>query len=115
MDLGRFELCLKVKDLQRSIDFYSKLGFRLVSSNLSSGWATLEYSNLVIALYQGHIDQNLLNFRGGDVFTIAAQIKQKGLKFKSDATIEEDGSAGAIIEDPDGNVIYFNTHPEEIE
>jgi len=56
-----------------------------------------------------------LNFRGGDVFTIAAQIKQKGLKFKSDAKIEQDGSAGAVIEDPDSNVIYFNTHPEELE
>ena len=115
MDLGRFELCLKVKDLQRSIDFYSKLGFRLVSSNLDSGWATLEYRNLVIALYQGHINQNLLNFRGGDVYAIAAELQEKGLKFKSDARIEQDGSAGAIIEDPDGNVIYFNTSPEEVE
>ena len=33
---------------------------------------------------------------------------------KTDAEIEPDNSAGANIEDPDGNRIYFNTHPDEI-
>jgi hypothetical protein len=64
-------------------------------------------------LYAGHIDSNLLNFRGGDVFAIAAELKKRGLEFSQDAYREADGSMGAIMKDPDGNVIYFNTFPEE--
>ncbi len=33
---------------------------------------------------------------------------------KSDAKKEPDGSIGATVEDPDGNLIYFNTHPNEL-
>ncbi|MFB0509173.1 MAG: VOC family protein [bacterium] len=113
IDLGRFELCLNVNDVHRSIDFYTKLGFRLISGDPGSGWAVMEYGNLKLALYQGHIAQNMLNFRGGDVSAIAARLKDKGMQLKSDAMSEKDGSMGAIIEDPDGNVIYFNTHPDE--
>lgn len=113
IELGRFELCLNVSNVHRSIDFYTKLGFRLVSGDPGSGWAVMECNNLRLALYQGHIAQNMLNFRGGDVSTIAARLKEKGMQLKSDAMVEKDGSIGAIIEDPDGNVIYFNTHPDE--
>ena len=115
INLGRFELCLNVKDINQSIDFYKKLGFEIVARDSASIWATVKYGNTMVALYRGCISKNILNFRGSDVFAVANALKESGLKFKRGPEIEEDGSAGAVIEDPDGNVIYFNTHPDEKE
>src|SRR5690606_14008059 len=79
LDLGWFEMCLNVADLSRSIEFYRKLGFRTVSENRGAGFAVIVNGDARLALYEGHIDGNLLNFRGGDVFAIAAELKRRGL------------------------------------
>lgn len=114
--LGRFEYCLNVADLAKSLEFYEKLGFEVIDSDIEAGFAVIKHHDCTLALYQGHIKSNMLNFRGGDVFKIATALKAQGLTFAEDARIEEDGSAGAVIHDPDGNLIYFNTAPgEEVE
>lgn len=113
LKLGWCELCLNVADLERSLGFYRKLGFNEIEVATDEGWAVLEHANLVLALYRGHIKENLINFRGGDVFKIAEELKSSGLELADEAHIEEDGSAGFTIRDPDGNAIYFNTHPGE--
>jgi catechol 2,3-dioxygenase-like lactoylglutathione lyase family enzyme len=121
INMGKFFLCLNVRDVKRSLAFYRKLGLTQVGGVVEEGWAMLGYHNLCLGLYQGHIEQNLLNFRGGDVFAIAAELKARGFKFKkeaereADAAREADGSDGAWLEDPDGNLIYFNTHADERE
>ena len=114
LNLGRFEYCLNVRDLQHSMNFYEKLGFKQAGGNPEEGWVVLEHNNLRLALYQGHIAGNLMNFRGGDVNEIARALKDRDLRMKMDAILESDGSMGATIEDPDGNLIYFNTHPDEV-
>lgn len=114
LDLGWLEVCFKVADLERSLDFYQKLDFTVIGADRQQGWAVLENEACRIALYQGHIDKNLLNFRGGDVYQIATRLKERGVPMAIDATEEPDGSVGAIVIDPDGNIIYFNTHPEEL-
>lgn len=111
--LGRFEFCLDVKDVRKSLGFYLKLGFKQTGGNLDEGWAIIKHGDCTLGLYQGHIGNNVLNFRGGDVFEIVNCLKEKGLTFEKDAHIESDKSAGAVIHDPDGNVIYFNTAPGE--
>lgn len=113
LNLGKFELCLNVGNLQRALDFYSKLDFENVGGEREQGWVVLEHSNLRLALYQGHIDRNMMNFRGGDAFLISKKLRERGLKMKTEAVMESDGSSGATIEDPDGNLIYFNTYPDE--
>ncbi len=113
LDLGWFELCLSVADIRRSLGFYEKLGFRRVAGNLDEGHVVIQQGDCRLALYQGYLDGNLLNFRGGDVFAIADALKRRGLAFKRDAFAESDGSAGALLEDPDGNEIYFVFHPGE--
>lgn len=65
MDLGEHFPCLDVRDLEQSIAFYEKLGFELVEDHRSESWAVLQHNNMVLCLYQGHIDTNLINFRGG--------------------------------------------------
>lgn len=113
INLGKFHLCLNVADLKRSLDFYAKLGLEQIGGDAGEGWAILAYGNLYLGLYEGHIGHNLLNFRGGDVFAVAASLKSRGMKMKADAAREADGSDGAWLEDPDGNLIYFNTGPDE--
>lgn len=115
MDLGEYHHCLNVEDLEASLDFYQKLGFQLLGDYREDKWAVLKHNNMVLALFQGHIIQNLINFRGGDIETIVKEGKAAGLEFSSPAAKEEDGSWGAEIKDPDGNVIYFNTYPDERE
>lgn len=115
MDLGEYFPCLNVKDLEASMVFYKKLNFKVTEDHSAEGWAILQHNNMVLCLYQGHIINNLINFRGGDIPSIVEEGKSAGLEFSKPAEQEADGSWGAEIIDPDGNVIYFNTFPEERE
>ena len=113
MNLGRFELCLNVADLMKSVEFYQDLGFVPIRGSMSDGWCVMASSVVTIALYEGHIPVNQLNFRGQDVFSLAKELESKGLKFITKANIEPDGSMGAVLVDPDGNQIYLNTSVDE--
>jgi catechol 2,3-dioxygenase-like lactoylglutathione lyase family enzyme len=115
MDLGEHYPCLKVEDLQRSIEFYLKLNFRLIEDHRAENWAVLQHNNMALCLYQGHIERNLINFRGGDIEAIHSEASARGLEFSKPAERHPDGSWSAELRDPDGNVIYFNTFPEERE
>ena len=115
MDLGEHYPCLNVQDLTRSIEFYQKLDFAITEDHRSENWAVLQHNNMALCLFQGHIDENLINFRGGNIEAIHLEATSRGLKFTKPAHLEPDGSWSAEIRDPDGNVIYFNTFPEEQE
>ena len=78
LDLGWFDLCLNVRDLRRSRDFYRKLGFRRIDGRLEDRWLLLSNGEVRLGLYQGHIRTNLLNFRGGDAFAIARTLESVG-------------------------------------
>lgn len=115
MDLGEFFPCLNVKDLDRSIAFYEKLDFKLIEDHRAENWAVLQHNNMVLCVYQGHIDRNLINFRGGDVEAISREAAVRGLPFGKPAELASDGSWSATIFDPDGNCLFFNTFPDERE
>ena len=115
MDLGEHYPCLNVQDLARSIEFYQKLDFTIIGDHRSDNWAVLQHNNMALCLYQGHIDENLINFRGGDVQAIHNEASARGLAFIKPPRLEPDGSWSAEIRDPDGNSIYFNTFPDERE
>ena len=115
MDLGDFFPCLNVQDLAKSIAFYEKLDFKVIEDHRAENWAVLRHNNMVLCLFQGHIERNLINFRGGDVEAIHQEATARGLQFAKGAHLEEDGSWSAELEDPDGNCIYFNTAPQERE
>jgi catechol 2,3-dioxygenase-like lactoylglutathione lyase family enzyme len=113
MDLGRFELSLNVADLDASKKFYEILGFKVAGGNEAEGWLILTNNSLTIGIYQGHVPANAMNFRGRDVFAIAEELENCGLALEKPAETESDGSAGAWLKDPDGNLIYLNTAPGE--
>jgi len=115
VDLGEHYPCLNVHDLQRSIDFYQKLDFTIVEDHRPENWAVLQHDDMALCLHQGHIENNLINFRGGDVEAIQEEAAARGLRFSKPAKQHPDGSWSAEIIDPDGNVIFFNTFRDERE
>lgn len=115
LDTGWLEVCLDVKNLGLSIEFYEKLGFVHVGGDLEEGWAVMENDACRFSLYQGHLEGNVLNFRGGNVQEIGEALKARGVALKTEVESEPDGSLGCTLVDPDGNLIYFNTHPDELE
>jgi predicted lactoylglutathione lyase len=115
IDLGDFTYCLNVQDIQLSVRFYEQLGFQRVEEHLDEGWAVLKQNNCVLSLYEGHIERNLLNFRGADIPQLETTLMEHGLTLSKPAQKEPDGSWSAELKDPDGNVIYLNTFEEERE
>jgi catechol 2,3-dioxygenase-like lactoylglutathione lyase family enzyme len=113
MHLGQFELDLNVTDLKASRSFYERLGFRVVKESEDLGVAVLENGPCRIGLYQGHIAENLLNFRDGDIPAIVRQARSAGLVPEREVFDPEHGSEAALFRDPDGNAIYLVSHPDE--
>jgi catechol 2,3-dioxygenase-like lactoylglutathione lyase family enzyme len=106
MELGWYELSLDVKDVERSSDFYAKLGFQLVGGAPEDGAATVQRGTCRIGLYQGLSPETTLLFRQGDVEAIAADLTAKGLIFERGPASDAKG-VGALLRDPDGMAIYF--------
>ena len=65
-ELGWLVPCLTVADLPASLDFYAKLGLVRYGGNVAENWAMLRNRAIEIHLFNGHIEKDMLNFRGGD-------------------------------------------------
>ncbi|HZC15307.1 MAG TPA: VOC family protein [Caulobacteraceae bacterium] len=103
---GWFIVSLAVVDLERTVDFYRKLGFELTSRQ--ERVATLRNKDCTISLYQGIIDpdRSQLAFWQGDVYAIASDLTAKGLVVERGPTTDAAGD-GAILKDPDGHTIHI--------
>ena len=122
MDLGAFSVCLAVKDIHASKEFYEKLGFTQRSGDISQNWIVLKNGNVVIGLFQGMFDKNIMTFSLGwdqdakelkeyvDVRDIQKEFKKKGVKLSREANEETSGPEHFILEDPDGNKIMFDQY-----
>jgi len=107
--LGYCDICFDVKDVTKSHEFYSSLGFKHKEGNPDKDWVVLSSGNLRLGLFPGDEQQMTINFRGGDVAQIAKHISDNGYKLKQEPIEEEDGSIGASMDDPDGYLLYFNS------
>ena len=63
MELGAFSVSLKVKDIEKSKEFYEKLGFSVFGGVLEQNWLIMKSGSTVIGLFQGMFDKNLLTFK----------------------------------------------------
>lgn len=115
MKLGWCDVCLNVQDLAASREFYEKLGLHVVDGGIEQGYWLMVNGATRVGLYRGAFEGLMLNFRGGDVMANGEALQAKGLTFDSGPAHESDGSAGAMLKDPDGNLIYLNTHPDELD
>ena len=122
MQLGAFSVSLTVKDLAASIAFYEKLGFTFKGGDQSQGWIVLKNGPVVIGLFQGMFDKNMLTFNPGwdqsaqtlesftDVREIQKALDARGVSIETRTDPDGTGPGYIILSDPDGNPIMFDQH-----
>lgn len=120
--LGAFSVSLSVKDIHVSKAFYENLGFTTMGGNSDQNWLILKNGEVIIGLFQGMFQGNLLTFNPGwnqnaentesfeDVRAIQQNLKEKGITMLSEADIATTGPASCMFTDPDGNVILIDQH-----
>lgn len=122
MKLGSFSVSLAVKDLEKSREFYEKLGFESFHGDPTQNWLILKNGDHVIGLFQGMFEENILTFNPGwdqdakevdsftDVREIQRKLKEQGVVLGSEADESTSGPASIMLADPDGNQILIDQH-----
>lgn len=121
MKLGAFSVSLNVTDIKKSKEFYEKLGFKQFHGDIEQNWVMMKNGDVVIGLFQGMFDKNILTFNPGwnqnaedldsytDVRELQAQLKEDGVEV-GDVIEGEAGPGSFSITDPDGNPILIDQH-----
>lgn len=122
MDLGAFSISLAVKDLAASRAFYEKLGFSPFHGDPAQGWQVMQNGPVVIGLFQGMFERNILTFNPGwdqaaqpvdpftDVRELQRRLREAGVPLDQEADDSTTGPASLVITDPDGNSIFLDQH-----
>lgn len=122
MQLGAFSVSLAVKDLATSRAFYEALGFSVTGGDAAQNWLVLRNNGIVVGLFQGMFEGNLLTFNPGwdqhkqelasfqDVREVQAELDAKGIALTARADPDGAGPAHLQLADPDGNVILIDQH-----
>jgi len=122
MELGAFSVSLAVKDLAASRQFYEKLGFHAFVGDPAKNWLILKNGDVVIGLFQGMFEKNILTFNPGwdracntlpdfdDVRDIQRTLQGQGLTLATRADESTTGPASLMLIDPDGNPILVDQH-----
>ncbi len=122
MKLGAFSISLAVKDINASKEFYENLGFTVFHGEITQKWLIMKNGNALIGLFQGMFKNNILTFNPGwdengtpinnfdDIREIQKHLKNKGIKFESEADETFSGPASFVVTDPDGNNILVDQH-----
>ncbi|MGV3265171.1 VOC family protein [Cytobacillus pseudoceanisediminis] len=122
MKLGAFSVSLTVKDINKSKEFYEKLGFEALGEDIAQNWLILKNENCVIGLFQGMFEKNILTFNPcwnqnaenlegfTDIRELQKQLKEQGIQIINEADESGAGPASFTLEDPDGNAILFDQH-----
>jgi len=122
MELGAFSVSLAVKDIHASKAFYEKLGFASTMGGPTSNWLIMKNGLVVIGLFQGMFDKNILTFNPGwdqdvkqvnpftDVRELQKSLKAQGVALMSEADETTTGPASFMLADPDGNPILVDQH-----
>lgn len=122
MQLGAFSVSLAVKDLATSRAFYEALGFSVTGGDAAQNWLVLRNNGIVVGLFQGMFEGNLLTFNPGwdqhkqelasfqDVREVQAELDAKGIALTARADPAGAGPAYLQLTDPDGNVILIDQH-----
>lgn len=115
MDIGTYYMALQVKDLQRSLDFYRKLGFEPVPGNGSpeEKWLLIRSGAVLIGLFQDMFPKDVLVFQSDKVRELHLSFSRRGLPIDVAVNIEEqEGPCHFALMDPDGHPLLFD-QPED--
>jgi catechol 2,3-dioxygenase-like lactoylglutathione lyase family enzyme len=123
LSLGAFSVSLAVKDLEKSRDFYEKLGFETVLGQAAQNFLILRNADqITIGLFHGMFKDNIMTFNPGwsptaenlqdftDIRVIQKQLKEAGLELETEADLQSTGPANLTLLDPDGNRILLDQH-----
>ncbi|MHC1654247.1 VOC family protein [Stenotrophomonas maltophilia] len=122
MQLGAFSVSLSVKDLAASRAFYEALGFSVTGGEPARHWLVMRNNGIVIGLFQGMFEGNLLTFNPGwdqyrqelpqfqDVRELQAELDGRGIELAVRTEPEGQGTGYVQLADPDGNVILIDQH-----
>lgn len=122
MNLGAFSISLSVKDIEKSKQFYQKLGFSVFHGDQSQNWLIMKNDQIVIGLFQGMFEGNILTFNPGwnndaqllseytDIREIQRRLREQGVTFITEADESTTGPASFTLIDPDGNAILVDQH-----
>ncbi len=122
MKLGAFSVSLSVKDLQKSKDFYEKLGFSSMGGSMEHNYLIMKNGDHLIGLFQAMFDGNMLTFNPGwdqnaqnledfdDVREIQKHLKSQGVELDKEADETTSGPEHIFLKDPDGNMILIDQH-----
>jgi len=119
VDLGEPTMVLDVKDMARSIDFYTRLAFERtvvhghdgeepITSQDNPNWATFRCRRQNVHLML--IGTSMMSFAVTDPKAVMANLKERGL----DPIPAGPGDSGISLADPDGNIIYIMKTPPPI-
>jgi catechol 2,3-dioxygenase-like lactoylglutathione lyase family enzyme len=125
LDLGTFSLSLTVGDLDRSRDFYERLGFEVTGGDPEQHYLIMANGSAIIGLFHGMFDRNILTFNPGvappvdgqplaaaeqftDVRDIQARLQDAGLELQETTDPDGTGPAHITLLDPDGNPILID-------
>jgi lactoylglutathione lyase len=122
MELGAFSVSLAVQDLEASRRFYERLGFVAFGGDASQDWLILRNGDVVIGLFKGMFERNMLTFNPGwdsdanpigsfsDIRELQRGLKADGVEFVSEVDESGSGPGSFMLIDPDGNPILFDQH-----
>jgi catechol 2,3-dioxygenase-like lactoylglutathione lyase family enzyme len=117
MELGKLDVCLRVADARRSLEFYSGLGFKQVEGDTEEGWVVVANGFARIGLFESKFMGDTpfyLNFRGGHVTNLTRELTASGNSFEGEPKLRDNGCGSARLRDPDGHLIFLDTAPGEI-
>ena len=112
MYTGTVSVCFRVEDLQAAVRFYEALGFSEVEGGMAGHSAVMHRGSARFFLMNFGVDS--LNFRGADAFEVRAHLERAGEHASGTAERQDDGGTQWLTEDPEGHVLFFNTHAREM-
>lgn len=122
MKLGAFSISLSVKDLDKSKDFYEKLGFTTTGGSMESNYLIMKNGSTLIGLFKAMFDGNMLTFNPGwdenaqnletfdDVRDIQKHLQENQIVLEKAADATTSGPEHIFLKDPDGNMILIDQH-----
>ncbi len=109
LNYGQFSVSLNVKDIHKSHEFYTTLGFKEIAGDINQKWIILSNDCAVIGLFEGMFSGNMMTFNPKDVRGLYKSLKAKGIEFTKEPEGESGPSHTSLV-DPDGNVILLDQH-----
>ena len=122
MKLGAFSISLAVEDLQKSQQFYEKLGFEIFAGSHEMSYLIMRNGRSLIGLFQGMFPNNIITFNPGwdengqvldsydDIREIQKSLKENEVELLTETDASGSGPANIMVMDPDGNQILIDQH-----